>query len=188
MRFSISSSFSTRWYLCFTEASVLTSCPISSSSSLKRSLGEMSDPSSPFSAKSSVNTRFAYVLNSSSTKSSFRAFWSGSDQVSFSSSNSTGTSSMMVASCFERIPCSAKFSTFSFCLPFSLSVFSRRFSSESNSLISLVAVFSPMPGIPGMLSEASPHSPRMSITCSGLFNPYLSHISFTPNIWALFPM
>ena len=74
--------------------------------------------------------------------------------------------------------------TFSRILPLSFSALSIRFSTESNSAISLEAFFSPMPGIPGILSDASPQSPRMSITCSGRLIPYFSHTSLTPNIFA----
>ena len=77
----------------------------------------------------------------------------------------TGTSRMMVTSSFESIACSLLFSRFSFCLPLSWSVDSRIFSMEPNCLMSFLAVFSPIPGTPGMLSAASPQRPRMSMTC-----------------------
>ncbi len=77
----------------------------------------------------------------------------------------TGTSRMMVTSSFERRACSLLFSRFSFCLPLSWSVDSRIFSMDPNCLMSFLAVFSPIPGTPGMLSEASPQRPRMSMTC-----------------------
>ena len=48
--------------------------------------------------------------------------------------------------------------------------------------ISFLAVFSPIPGIPGILSTASPHKPNISITCSGLSTSNFSQISSGPNI------
>ena len=57
-----------------------------------------------------------------------------------------------------------------------------RFSTEPYLAISVFAVFSPIPGIPGMLSEASPQSPKISMTCSGLSTSNFSHTSFTPKI------
>ena len=80
-----------------------------------------------------------------------------------SKETSRGASRMMVARSLERRAFSLLFSTFSFCLPFSLSVFLRSSSMEPNWAMSLTAVLGPMPGTPGMLSEASPMSPRRSM-------------------------
>ena len=51
-----------------------------------------------------------------------------------------------------------------------------RFSMVPYSLISAWAVFSPMPGTPGMLSEASPISPMISTTRSGPYAESLLNI------------
>ncbi len=133
----------------------------------------------------SPKTRLAKVRNSSSSNSAFRAGSSGGLSFSFSSSKDTGTSRMMVASCFDISACSAfsrillRMASFSI-LPACLI----RFSTVSYSSSSLRAVFSPTPGIPGILSDASPQSPSISITCEGRFTPNFSHTSFTPIITA----
>ena len=54
--------------------------------------------------------------------------------------------------------------TFSPKAPFILSAFSKTFSSVSYSANNFAAVFSPTPGIPGILSTASPIKPKISIT------------------------
>ena len=73
----------------------------------------------------------------------------------------------MVANFLERIPLSLLASIFSFNAPFNLSVFAKRFSIEPNSFNNFLAVTSPTPGNPGILSAASPIIPKKSITCSG---------------------
>ncbi len=121
----------------------------------------------------SVNTLLAIVLNSNSSKTAFKSCRFTSLYFSSSSLKSTGTSKTMVASIFESLACSAFSSTL--CLNFSLFislVFSSIFSMEPNCSINFWAVFSPTPGTPGILSTASPQSPRMSINCSGSFIPY----------------
>jgi len=122
---------------------------------------------SSFSRVRLVKNRLAKFRNSNSSNSFFSASTSGSVTLNSSSSNSTGASNIMVANSFERSAWSAKFSTFSFCFPFSLSVFLSRFSTDSNSAIKSLALFSPIPGTPGILSEASPHKPNISMSCSG---------------------
>ena len=56
---------------------------------------------------------------------------------------------------------------------FTLSTFAMRFSTLPYSKISLVAVFSPTPGIPGILSDWSPIRPLKSMNWVGV-KPYLS--------------
>ena len=59
---------------------------------------------------------------------------------------------------------------------------------EPNWPINLMAVFSPMPGTPGMLSEESPIRARMSTTCSGRWMPQRCRISGGPRISMPLPM
>ena len=73
----------------------------------------------------------------------------------------------MVANFFESNPLSLFNSIFSLNLPLILSVFSNSFSIEPYSARNFLAVFSPTPGSPGILSTESPIMPRKSITCSG---------------------
>ena len=112
------------------------------------------------------NSRFVRVRNSNSLKRVFKASSSRGERTRSSHVTWMGTSRMIVASSLERRAWSEWVSTFSFCLPLSLAALAMRFSIEPNSAMSFFAVFSPMPGIPGMLSAASPQSPRMSMTCS----------------------
>ena len=82
---------------------------------------------------------------------------------------SIGTSFIMVASFLLKIACSLY--SIKFCLslaPFILSIFCKTFSTLPYSLISLYAVFSPMPGTPGILSDVSPIRPLTSINCVGV--------------------
>ena len=65
---------------------------------------------------------------------------------------------MSSASSLFSASCSPAASIESLSLPFSSSVRASSASTEPNSCTSLVAVFSPTPGTPGMLSEASPFS------------------------------
>ena len=74
--------------------------------------------------------------------------------------NSTGTSSIILANSFERIPICLLASIFSLSLPLSLSVFAKRFSIDPNSAKNFFAVLSPTPGRPGILSTASPIIPK----------------------------
>ena len=67
---------------------------------------------------------FFRVRNSNSSKICITASWFGSERSSSSSLKSTGTSVMMVAKRLDKNACSLLASTFSFCLPLSLSVFS----------------------------------------------------------------
>ena len=73
-----------------------------------------------------------------------------------------------VASCFDMRASSA--CSTRFCLrlaPEISSTLASTSSSEPNCCSSWVAVFSPIPGTPGMLSEVSPRSPIRSVTSSG---------------------
>ena len=76
-----------------------------------------------------------------------------------------GTSVLMVARNLEKTICSLFVSTFVFRAPFNWSVLASRFSMLPNWAMSFCAVFSPTPGQPGMLSDASPIRPSMSMTC-----------------------
>ena len=131
---------------------------------------------------SSPITRFARFLNSSSVKTSLINSGSGGSRFKSIGSNGTGESITIVANIFERSPCSLKAMMFSFILPFKSSVCSNNASIEPYSPINFFAVFSPIPGIPGMLSAASPHKPRMSITCNGCSTSNFSQTSLIPKI------
>ena len=75
---------------------------------------------------------------------------------------------MAVASVFDTRASSAWFVRFSLRLaPEILSMFPSTPSSDPCSWSSCEAVFSPMPGTPGMLSEVSPFSPTKSGISSG---------------------
>ncbi len=97
-----------------------------------------------------------------------------------------GTFRSMVASCLERVAMSPFSSTICLRFPFSLSVLDSRFSTEPNSPISSLAVFSPTPGSPGILSELSPIRARISTTWSARSMPHCS-LSFARSItsWSL---
>ena len=73
---------------------------------------------------------------------------------------STGASKLIVPSVFERIANSLFSAIFSLCFPFKLSVsasiISYNFSIVPYFLTIDNAVFSPIPGTPGILSEVSP--------------------------------
>ena len=107
---------------------------------------------------------------------------SGASRINFSASNCTGQSNWIFANSLESKPSSLLASIFSFIFPFSLSVFANRFSIEPNSAKNFLAVFSPTPGKPGILSTASPIIPRKSITCSGYSTPNFSCTSGIPHI------
>ena len=119
------------------------------------------------------------VRNSISSKI-FRSSSSlGSSRTSAFISSLMGTSILIVARNLEKVIISRLFSTLVFKAPFSWSVCSRRFSMLPNSLINFCAVFSPTPGQPGMLSDASSISPNMSITC---WVDWISNLAFTCSI------
>ena len=120
---------------------------------------------------SSPSTCCAILRNSSSANNSRKASLSGSCTSIFSGRNSRGTSQWMVASERDRRAISALFSIFSLSLPLSSWVRCNRFSIVPNCCTSCVAVFSPTPGTPGILSTESPINPRMSITWSGRSMP-----------------
>ena len=92
-----------------------------------------------------------------------------------------GASSEMVASCLEkRASCACSLTmmrNFSF---FMSSACATICSMEPNWAISFLAVFSPTPRMPGMLSEASPQRPRRSITWRGSLTSNFSLTSSTP--------
>ena len=91
-----------------------------------------------------------------------------------------GTSVLMVARNFEKRIFSAFSMSFRPMAPLMPGAASRRASMLLYSVRSLIAVFSPTPGQPGILSAASPISPSMSITCSVRSRPYLAHTSSGP--------
>ena len=128
-----------------------------------------------------LRTRLANDLNSNSVKISSSFVLSGSTRFKSSILISTGTSVRMVARNFDILISSTAPSTFSRSLPFTWEEFSIRPSTLPNSLISLMAVFSPTPGQPGKLSAESPIRARRSITWSGEVMLYFSSISCTPN-------
>ena len=101
--------------------------------------------------------------------------------INSSSMKSTSTSMIIVANILETIPCSAKLITFSFCFPFNSSALAIKFSTEPYFCIKIFEVFSPIPGIPGILSAASPHKPKISITLIGSSTSNFAQISGTPH-------
>ena len=119
-----------------------------------------SEPDSP-------STLRIKVLNSNSSNTSLKT---GSFTASNSNpliSKSTGTCVSIVANHLLILACSTCNRIFSCNFPLSLSVFSKMASMLPNSWINFLAVFSPTPGTPGILSDASPHKPKISITCRG---------------------
>ena len=75
---------------------------------------------------------------------------------------SSGRSVTIRASSLFRVSCAADASTLSLSFPRSSSACSSSDSTDPYSWISLVAVFSPTPGTPGMLSEGSPFNATYS--------------------------
>ena len=130
----------------------------------------------------SPNTLSAKFLNSSSSKISRSLSASTGQRQSSSSSKVKGTSVFIVARNFENFICSIFSSTFLRRAPLSLSVLFSNSSMLPNSCINLVAVFSPIPGHPGILSEVSPINPKISITCLGCSIPNFCLISSIPLI------
>ena len=122
------------------------------------------------------------LLNSSSLKSFVNLSGLGSTTFSSSRLRSTGTSVLIVAKNFDILISSTAASIFSRSLPFTSDERLMSSSTEPNSLMSLAAVFSPTPGQPGKLSALSPMRANKSLTCSGVFTPYLSSISLEPII------
>ena len=92
---------------------------------------------------------------------------------SFKSSklSSIGTSRFILPSVLDKYANSLFSSIFSFCFPFKsdspFSNFSYILSIVPYFCISDSAVFSPIPGTPGMLSDVSPCNPFTSINCFG---------------------
>ena len=104
--------------------------------------------------------------------------------LSFKSSilNSIGTSVIIVANFFERIPSSLFCSIFSFNFPFSSDVFFKSSSIEPNCFINFLAVLSPTPGSPGILSTESPFIAKKSITCDVFETSNFSKTSLIPQV------
>ena len=113
---------------------------------------------------------------------------SGLSRVYWSASNCTGTSSMIRASFFDKSPKSLLASIFSFILPLSSWVLASRFSILPYSAKNFLAVFSPTPGNPGMLSTESPIMPKKSMTCSGSWTSNFCCTSGMPQISMPLPM
>ena len=137
---------------------------------------------------SSPKILFLNVLNSNSSSRGSKSARLGGVANNFSSSYSIGTSHKIRARCFDKIPCSLKLIKFSCNFPFKRSVFSNKFSKDSNSSNSFCAVFSPIPGIPGILSTASPIRPSMSMTWSTFFIFQRAQTSLGPKTSTPFPM
>ena len=89
---------------------------------------------------------------------------------------------MIVASFLLMIAKSFPCFTFSPTAPFILSALSSTDSSDPYSANNFAAVFSPTPGIPGILSTASPIMANMSITWSTFCMFHFSHTSAGPMI------
>ena len=145
------------------------------------------DPAPPITAKSSPNILLPNVLNSSSLNISVSAALFFSFKRKSSSLKLTGTLVMMVASFLLIMADFLPARTFSPIEPVILSAFSKTPSNVPYNFKSLAAVFSPTPGIPGILSEASPIKPSISTTCSTLSISHFSHIFFASTISSLLP-
>ena len=74
--------------------------------------------------------------------------------------NFTGTSNCIVANFFDNIPKCLLFSILSLSFPFNSPVFLSKFSILPYVDINFLAVLSPTPGSPGMLSDESPIIPK----------------------------
>ena len=122
---------------------------------------------------------FIRLLNSNLRKNSSNFAHSGSRISRSLAETSSGTSGWKVASSRLSLMLSM-FSDTAF-LIFTFFIFSRfsiMLSRFLNSFNSFTAVFSPIPGTPGMLSEASPMSAMTSGNCDGA-TPNLSITSFS---------
>ena len=111
------------------------------------------------------------VRNSSSSSTGPSASALGCSSAMASKSSSKGMSTMMVASWRDKNASSLDDSTRSFVFPLSASRLSYRPSMLPNCWRNLMAVFSPTPGMPGMLSALSPIMPNRSMTCLGRSSP-----------------
>ena len=122
-------------------------------------------------SKSWLNSNF---LNSSILSSV--SDWSGN--LVSSNDTSIGLSQLIVANVLLIKASSLLFSSFSFnFLPETSSICSYTFSTVENWFNSLMAVFSPTPATPGILSELSPIRPFISIICFGDKPLYFSAIN-----------
>ena len=92
----------------------------------------------------------------------------------------------MVTSRKARRAASAPFSIFSLLAPFNRSGWASTASREPNSRISSDAVFSPIPGTPGTLSDGSPASARRSATFPG-GTPKTSSTCASPTVCSFNP-
>ena len=127
----------------------------------------------------------AKLLNSSSPNSSAQRCISGLEICNRSGSNSIGTSNTMVAKNLDSNACSLLSSrALRNDLASILSLFAIASSMEENCFKRAFAFFSPIPATPGILSELSPQSPNISITCLGFCTSKRSNTSSTPHISA----
>ena len=111
-----------------------------------------------------MSTLSINLLNSNSLKTSLTSDEFVTLNLNSLGLKSTGTSRIIVASFLESNPNSLFDSIFSFNLPFNLSVLANNFSILPYSAINFLAVLSPTPGSPGILSAESPFIPKKSIT------------------------
>jgi len=137
-------------------------------------------PSSDFKLNLSINLLKFSSLNFEKTSSLFHSFILNSSRFS-----SIGTSKFIVPSVLESIANSLFSNNLSFAFgfksssPFSIASYIPSivlyFFTSSN------AVFSPIPGTPGILSEVSPCKPFTSISCFGV-TPYFFNTSSLPKV------
>jgi hypothetical protein len=114
------------------------------------------------------SNRFIKVLNSRRLRRSTRVGQSGSSTRHAPRSNSIGTSLSIVARCLESLACSSCSFRRRFTRSgFTLSALSKISSKAPSACMSLTAVFSPIPGTPGILSDVSPANPLISGTYVG---------------------
>ena len=119
-------------------------------------------------AASSSSTRPRRFRNSKRRNISLSSERSGGASTSCVTSQSSSRSRRMVASSFDCLAWSAFSITFLRRAGVRSSACSMTSSTEPYWAISWPAVLSPIPGIPGMLSEVSPLRPMKSGICSGL--------------------
>ena len=136
--------------------------------------------SSDFKLNLSINLLKFNSLNFAKTSALFHSFI-----LKSSNSSSIGTSKFMVPSVLESIANSLFSKSLSFTFGFKssspFSIVSYNPSIVLYFLISSNAVFSPIPGTPGILSEVSPCKPFTSISCFGV-TPYFFSTSSLPKV------
>jgi len=112
-----------------------------------------------------------YLLKFNSLKISKTFGLSHSSSFNSSKVSSIGTFVFISPNVLERYAKSLFCSNFSFCFPFTSaspdSNFAYKLSIVSYFCTNERAVFSPIPGTPGMLSDVSPCNPFTSINCFG---------------------